>query len=76
MIETALLYNGINDYPLSVEGRPTYQDSQFRSSWPAGNITADPTNAQHLAVIWSDMRNNPYPDAVHRRCALAITSKQ
>jgi len=27
----------------------------------AGNITADPTNAAHLAVVWSDMRNSTLP---------------
>jgi hypothetical protein len=41
-------------------GRQTYQDSIFRS-WAAGNITADPTNADHLAVVWSDMRNSTLP---------------
>jgi hypothetical protein len=59
-----LVYDGVNDYPTAF-GRQTYQDSIFRS-WAAGNITADPTNAGHLAVVWSDMRNtvltshNPY----------------
>jgi hypothetical protein len=37
-----------------------YQDSQFRTN-SAGNITADPKNASHLAVVWSDMRNSPLP---------------
>jgi hypothetical protein len=41
-------------------GRQTYEDSLFRS-WAAGNITADPTNAAHLAVVWSDMRNSTLP---------------
>ena len=27
----------------------------------AGNITADPTDATHLAVVWSDMRNSTTP---------------
>jgi hypothetical protein len=48
------------DYPVSVDNRRTYQDSEFRT-WAAGNITADPTNALHLAVVWSDMRNSPLP---------------
>jgi hypothetical protein len=43
-----------------MDGSQTYQDSQFRS-WAVGNIAADPTNAQHLAVIWSDMRNSTLP---------------
>jgi hypothetical protein len=62
-VEVALVYNGVNDYPYNVDGRLTYQDSQFRS-WNVGNLTADPTDANHLAVIWSDIRNNPYHDAV------------
>jgi hypothetical protein len=50
--------DGINDYPVSVFGDLTLHDSQFRA--PAfGNIAADPTNPQHLAVVWSDMRNSP-----------------
>jgi BNR/Asp-box repeat len=49
-----------NDYPISAFGDTTYQDSQFRT-WAFGAITADPTNAQHLAVAWSDMRNSPRP---------------
>jgi hypothetical protein len=61
-VEVGLVYNGINDYPFNVFGRQTYQDSEFRSN-EAGNLTADPANPLHLAVIWSDMRNNPYPDA-------------
>ncbi|HEX6952317.1 MAG TPA: hypothetical protein VF124_05965, partial [Gaiellaceae bacterium] len=32
-------------------------------TWAAGNITADPTNSDHLAVVWSDMRNSPAPSA-------------
>jgi hypothetical protein len=41
------------------------QESQFRFS-AFGDITADPTNSQHLAVVWTDNRNglatssNPY----------------
>jgi hypothetical protein len=54
------VYDGFTDYPIGAFGRLTYQDSQFRT-WPLGNITADPTNAAHLAVIWSDMRNSTLP---------------
>jgi hypothetical protein len=54
------LIDGITDYPIDAEGRQTYQDSQFRTN-SAGNITADPTNASHLAVVWSDMRNSTLP---------------
>jgi hypothetical protein len=55
----AKVIDGFTDYPVAL-GRQTYQDSLFRS-WAAGNITADPTNAKHLAVVWSDMRNSPPP---------------
>jgi len=57
--DVALAIDGFTDYPLAF-GRQTYQDSTFRS-WAAGNITADPTNAAHLAVVWSDMRNSTTP---------------
>jgi hypothetical protein len=54
------IYDGFHDYPISIDGRQTYQDSEFRS-WSFGNITADPTNAGHLAVVWYDMRNSTLP---------------
>jgi hypothetical protein len=57
-VNAGLVYDGLYDYPINVDGRETYQDSEFRT-WPAGNITADPTRAGHLALVWSDMRNNP-----------------
>src|SRR5262249_1120507 len=59
----ANLTDGIDDYPINSDGRQTYQDSEFRT-WGAGNIAADPTNANHLAVIWSDMRNSTLPAPV------------
>ena len=49
------MIDGLFDYPWAF-GRQTYEDSAFRT-WAAGNITADPKNANHLAVVWSDMRN-------------------
>jgi hypothetical protein len=55
----APVVDGFDDYPLAF-GRQTYQDSAFRS-WAAGNITADPTDSAHLAVVWSDMRNTVHP---------------
>lgn len=58
--KVALLIDGVTDYPINVDGRQTYQDSEFRT-WSAGNITTDPTNGQHLAVVWSDMRNSTLP---------------
>lgn len=57
--KVATTIDGATDYPMA-EGRQTYQDSLFRT-WAAGNIAADPTNATHLAVVWSDMRNSPRP---------------
>ena len=53
------LIDGFTDYPIAF-GRQTYQDSVFRS-WSAGNIAADPTDGNHLAVEWSDMRNSTVP---------------
>jgi hypothetical protein len=55
----AHLIDGFTDYPVAFD-RPTYQDSLFRT-WPFGNITADPTDPAHLAVVWSDMRNSQIP---------------
>ena len=56
--KVADLVDGVTDYPIDVFGDTVYQDSMFRT-WSAGNSTADPTNARHLAVTWSDMRNSP-----------------
>lgn len=58
--KVADIYDGLTDYPISASGRQTYQDSQFRT-WALGNIAADPTNHNHLAVVWSDMRNSTLP---------------
>ncbi len=58
-VKVATVIDGATDYPIAF-GRQTYQDSLFRS-WAAGNITADPTNAKHLAVVWSDMRDGTTP---------------
>jgi hypothetical protein len=58
--KVAGLVDGFHDFPISIDGLPTYQDSEFRT-WAFGNIAADPTNAQHLAVVWSDMRNSTLP---------------
>jgi len=57
--KVATTIDGRTDYPIAL-GSQTYQDSVFRS-WAAGNISADPTNAQHLAVVWSDMRDSTLP---------------
>jgi hypothetical protein len=57
-------YDGINegDFPVSVDGRQTLQDSEFRLLMQ-GNITADPTDAtgDHFAVVWFDDRNAAVP---------------
>jgi hypothetical protein len=58
-VKVATVIDGFTDYPIAF-GRQTYQDSVFRT-WAAGNIAADPTNASHLAVVWSDMRNSTTP---------------
>ncbi|MDQ1512871.1 MAG: hypothetical protein QOC59_713 [Microbacteriaceae bacterium] len=55
----AHVIDGTHDFPIA-DGSTTYQDSVFRT-WAAGNITADPRNAAHLAVVWSDMRNSRVP---------------
>ncbi len=70
--KVAEVIDGATDYPINVDGRQTYHDSQFRT-WAAGNIAADPTNASHLAVIWSDMRNSTLP-APHDPYAAATNS--
>lgn len=57
--DVALVIDGATDYPIAF-GRQTYHDSLFRT-WAAGNITADPTDPAHLAVVWSDMRNSVTP---------------
>ena len=58
----ATMQDGTRDYPINVDGRQTYQNSQFRT-WSAGNIAADPTTAGHLALTFSDMRNSPSLDS-------------
>jgi hypothetical protein len=57
--KVATVTDGARDYPVAL-GRQTYQDSIFRS-WAAGNVTVDPTTGNHIAVVWSDMRNSPSP---------------
>ena len=58
-VKVATVIDGFTDYPIAL-GRQTYQDSVFRT-WAAGDIAADPTNASHLAVVWSDMRDSTTP---------------
>ena len=58
--KVADLVDGITDTPFNAFGEPTLQDSQFRT-FAFGNIAADPTNAAHLAVVWTDTRNSRLP---------------
>ncbi len=61
--QVGTIYDGSTDYPLSGvnhDGSQTYQDSQFRS-WAFGTIAADPNDAKHLALVWSDMRSSTLP---------------
>jgi hypothetical protein len=56
-VTVAGVVDGNYDFPWNtIDFRPTYQDSMFRT-WAAGNIAADPNDTDHLAVVWSDMRN-------------------
>jgi hypothetical protein len=55
-----LMYDGFTDYPINIDDTSTLQDSQFRTS-ALGNLAADPTAANHLAIAWSDMRNSTLP---------------
>jgi len=57
--KVATTIDGFTDYPIAL-GSQTYQDSLFRT-WASGNITVDPTDGTHIAVVWSDMRNSVTP---------------
>lgn len=57
----ARIQDGAADYPVSWAGDLTLEDSHFRVG-PQGNIAADPTAGDHLAAVWSDMRNSPSKD--------------
>src|SRR5262249_8628117 len=63
-IEISLVHDGAYDYPINVKGYDTLQDSQLRVPFFIGNLATDPTDARHLAAVWHDMRNNPYPDGL------------
>jgi hypothetical protein len=52
-VQVVQLEDGLSDMPWSVIGRQTIWGHQLR--WTsAGTITADPTNPQHLTIVWSD----------------------
>ncbi|HWF35485.1 MAG TPA: hypothetical protein VG295_08925 [Solirubrobacteraceae bacterium] len=55
-------FDGINehDFPVDARGLQTLQDSQLNLDLD-GDLAADPTNGQHLAVTWYDDRNAPQP---------------
>jgi BNR/Asp-box repeat len=59
-----LAYDGITegDFPVSLDGRQTLHDSEFRLLMQ-GNVAADPSDAtgQHFAVVWFDDRNASLP---------------
>jgi hypothetical protein len=66
--QAAQLEDGLSDTPYSVIGRQTVWGHQIR--WTsAGTITVDPTNPQHVTIVWSD-RGTPNPNATDA-CVLA-----
>ncbi len=55
------IFDGINDYPINVNGRQTLTNSQFRVN-SAGNLAVDPTSGPTLSttklyISFSDNRN-------------------
>jgi hypothetical protein len=65
-VPAAQLEDGSRDMPFSVIGRQTVWGHQIR--WTsAGNITVDPNDPNHIAVVWSD-RGSPNPNATEE-CA-------
>src|SRR5713101_2192176 len=50
-----LLRDGVDDYPINVQGRQTLSSSQFRVN-SAGNLAVDPVTGA-LSVVWSDNRD-------------------
>jgi len=66
--QAAQLEDGLSDTPYSVIGRQTVWGHQIR--WTsAGTITVDPTNPQHVTIVWSD-RGTANPNATDA-CVLA-----
>lgn len=60
-VQVAQLEDGLRDMPYSVIGRQTIWGHQLR--WTsAGTITADPSDPDHVTVVWSD-RGEANPDA-------------
>jgi hypothetical protein len=64
--QVAQLEDGLTDMPYSVIGRQTPWGHQIRWN-SSGTITADPTNANHLTVVYSDRgtpNRNAAPDCI------------
>jgi hypothetical protein len=60
-VQIVQLEDGLSDMPYSVIFRQTIWGHQIR--WAsAGNITADPTNANHITIVFAD-RGTPNPNA-------------
>lgn len=55
-----IIHDGVNDYPINVNGRQTLSNSQFRVN-SAGNLSIDPARGT-LFVAWSDNRNGTAAD--------------
>ena len=53
--------DGLSDMPFSVIRRQTIWGHQIRWQMP-GNIAVDPTDADHVVVVWND-RGTPNPNA-------------
>jgi len=60
-VPTAQLEDGLSDMPFSVIRRQTVWGHQIRWT-PVGNIAADPTDPNHITVIWAD-RGTANPNA-------------
>lgn len=52
-VAAAQLEDGLSDMPYSVIARQTVWGHQFRW-WGAGTITVDPTDPNHVTVVWDD----------------------
>ena len=63
------LEDGLTDMPFTVIGRQSPWGHQIRWN-AAGNITADPTNADHITIVWSD-RGTPNPNVPDPECFFA-----
>lgn len=60
-VQVVQLEDGTSDMPFSVIRRQTVWGHQIRWA-PYGNITVDPTDPDHVTIIWAD-RGTPNPNA-------------